>query len=299
MNTHHSQTLKIQPRHLIMLSIVAACATLAIKFWAFQITGSVGLYSDAMESFVNVAAALAALVALSVAEQPADSGHPWGHEKAEYFASGLEGGLILFAAAAIAYEAVDRAIHPQPIGQLSWGIALSLVASGLNLAVALLMMRYAKLHDSIVLEADAHHLLTDVWTSIGVVVGLGLLLVLPPSWALLDPLIALLVAANIVRTGIDLVRRSADGLMDAALPAAEIQQIEAVLAAHADTQFRYKQLLTRKSGNKRFVEFKLLVPPAMTVMDSHTHCDALESAIMARLPRCHVTIHVEPRELGV
>ncbi|HEY9104671.1 cation diffusion facilitator family transporter [Chitinimonas sp.] len=285
----------LQPRHLAMCSIAAACLTLALKFGAYYLTGSVGLYSDALESFVNLAAAIAALMALSIAEQPADAGHPWGHEKAEYFASGLEGGLIVVAAVAICYEAVQRLLHPAPVEQLGWGMALSLVASLLNGGLALFMLRYARRHDSIVLEADAHHLLTDVWTSVGVLAGLTLLWVLPPSWTALDPLIAILVAANIVRTGVDLVRRSADGLMDAALPAEEIARIETLLAPLAGQGHSYRSLRTRKAGSRRFVEFKLMLPPAMSVADSHALCDQLEDAIMGELSRCRVTIHVEPQ----
>ncbi|GAB3267789.1 cation diffusion facilitator family transporter [Chitinimonas naiadis] len=293
MSLPHPQGL--QPRHLAMLSIAAACITLGLKFWAYHLTGSVGLYSDAMESFVNLAAAIAALLALSIAEQPADDGHPWGHEKAEYFASGLEGGLIMVAAFAIGYEAILRFLHPAPVGQLGWGMLLSIAASALNGGLALLMLRYARHHDSIVLEADAHHLLSDVWTSLGVLLGLALLWVLPASWTFVDPLIALLVAVNIIRTGVDLVRRSANGLMDAALPAEEIGEIEQVLATLPMLEYSYRSLRTRKAGSRRFVEFKLLVPPLMTVADSHDCCDQLEAAIMARLTRCRVTIHVEPQ----
>ncbi|MDN3576496.1 cation diffusion facilitator family transporter [Chitinimonas viridis] len=294
MSSPHPAPSGLQPRHLAMLSIAAACLTLGLKFWAYHLTGSVGLYSDAMESFVNLAAAIAALVALTIAAQPADPGHPFGHEKAEYFASGLEGGLIFVAALAIAYEAVQRLLHPAPVAQLGMGMLISLVASAINGGLAWLMLGYARKHDSIVLEADAKHLLTDVWTSAGVVAALCLLLVLPPSWWWLDPLIAIVVAANIVRTGADLLRRSADGLMDAALPAEEQGSIRRILEQQLAPGLRYTGLRTRKAGNRRFVEFKLLVAPAMTVADSHALCDTLEAAIMAELNRCQVTIHVEP-----
>ncbi|WP_269532951.1 cation diffusion facilitator family transporter [Chitinimonas sp. BJYL2] len=287
-------TLDPTPRQLALLSIAAACATLGLKFAAYWISGSVGFYSDAMESFVNLAAAIVALWALTISAWPADRNHPWGHEKAEYFSSGLEGGLILLAALLIGIEAVQRLIEPTPLTHLGPGMLLSLVATAINGGVATLMLRAARKHDSIALEADAHHLMTDVWTSVGVVAGLGLLLVLPPGWERLDPLIALAVAGNIVFTGWHLLRRSADGLMDAALPPEEIAQIESILAARIAPPLDYIDLLTRKAGNVRHIQFTLRVPGTMPVSTSHDHCDALEMAIGEVLSKARVTIHVEP-----
>ncbi len=284
----------VTPRRLALLSLAAACVTLGLKFGAYALTGSVGLYSDALESLVNLVAALGALWALSVAEKPADAEHPWGHEKAEYFSSGLEGGLIVVAAAMIIWEAVQRLLHPAPVGSLGWGLGISLLASAINGGAAVFMLRHAKRLDSIVIEADARHLLTDVWTSAGVVAGLGLMAVLPASWVWLDAVVAIAVALNIVATGYVLVKRSMSGLMDTALPAEERTALEAVLNSKIVAPNSYLELRTRKAGNARFVEFKLLLAGSSTVAESHTLCDALEEAVASALPRTQVTIHVEP-----
>lgn len=287
---------RITPRHMAMLSIAAACITLSLKFLAYELTDSVSLYSDALESFVNLAAAIAGLIALSIAAKPADHDHPWGHEKAEYFSSGFEGALIIIAALSIVYESIHKLLDPMPIERIGWGIVISMLATAVNAATALLLLRYAKRHDSIALEADAHHLLSDVWTSLGVAIALGLLLWLPPTWYFLDPLIAMLVALNILRIGAQLLRRSADGLMDSALPDAELAEIGAALQASLPASAQTSALRTRKSGNQRFVDFKLSVPGTLSVADSHRLCDQLEAAIHARLPRCQISIHVEPAE---
>ncbi|MBB5016806.1 cation diffusion facilitator family transporter [Chitinivorax tropicus] len=282
------------PQRMALLSIFAALLTLALKFAAYFATGSVSLYSDAMESFVNLAAAIVALIVLTVVATPADEGHPYGHDKAEYFSSGVEGGLILLAALTIIYEAVKRLWHPEPVNDLGVGLLLSLVASGVNGGVAWLLMRAAKRHDSITLEADAHHLLTDVWTSAGVVAGLAVLLFAPPSWVILDPIIAILVALNIVMTGVDLLRRSLDGLMDATLPPDDLAAIQQVFLSNKPPQATIADLKTRKAGAQRFIEFKLRVPGDITVDAAHTWCDALEQALERQLSRSTVTIHVEP-----
>ncbi|WP_199065585.1 cation diffusion facilitator family transporter [Chitinimonas sp. BJB300] len=288
--------IQITPRHMAMLSIAAACITLGLKFLAYHLTGSVSLYSDALESFVNLAAAIAGLVALSIAAKPADREHPWGHEKAEYFSSGFEGALIIIAAISIVYESLHKLMHPTPMESIGWGIVISMLATAVNAGTAIALLRYAKRHDSITLEADAHHLLSDVWTSLGVAIALGLLMLLPPSWAFLDPLIAILVAINILRIGTHLLRRSADGLMDSALPDTELTQIESAIQQALPNNARHHALRTRKSGNKRFVEFKLNVPGNMTVAKSHALCDQLEAHIQQQLARCQVTIHVEPAD---
>ncbi len=280
-------------QRMAVLSIATSIVTLSLKFGAWYVTGSVSLFSDAVESLVNVVAATVALVVLLIAERPPDASHPWGHEKAMYFSSGLEGALILVAAASIAWAAFGRLARPELPTELGIGIAISLVASTLNAVVAVVLMRFARRHDSIVLEADAHHLLTDVWTSVGVVAALAVL-VFAPQWKILDPVVALLVAANIVRTGVSLMRRSAAGLMDSALPATELAAIEAAIAGALPASARFSSLRARKSGNLRHVEFKLLVPPETTVAASHALCDVLEQAITAVFDRTGAVIHVEP-----
>lgn len=280
-------------QRLAILSIATAIATLSLKFGAYFLTGSVSLYSDAIESLVNLVAASVALIVLVVAERPADSSHPWGHDKAMYFSSGLEGVLILVAAASIAWAGVQRLLTPELPEQLGLGIGISLVASLLNAIVAVVLLRHARKHESIVLEADAHHLLTDVWTSVGVVSALVVIVVMP-SWKILDPIIALVVAANIVKTGISLVGRSADGLMDAALPEDEHIAIQVAIRATLPAYADFTSLRARKSGSQRHVEFNLLVPASTLVSVSHPLCDALEGAIASCLKNTSTVIHVEP-----
>lgn len=275
-------------------SIATSCATLTLKFAAWYISGSVSLFSDAMESFVNLAAAIVALIVLIIAERPADKNHPFGHAKAEYFSSGLEGALILVAAISIAWAALQRLLHPAVPEQLGLGIAISLIASGLNAAMAFALLRQARKYDSIVLEADAHHLLTDVWTSAGIAIGL-LVIILVPEWSILDPIIAIVVAVNIVRTGLSLLRRSADGLMDASLPAKEIEDIEQAITALLPQRGSYTGLRTRKSGARRHVEFNLLLPGDTPLNESHALCDQLEKAIETAVGRSETLIHVEPQ----
>ncbi|MFQ6537124.1 MULTISPECIES: cation diffusion facilitator family transporter [Aphanothece] len=282
------------PRSYILLSIGAAVATIVLKTAAWQLTGSVGLLSDAIESVVNLVAALAAFGALSLAAKPADRRHHYGHFKAEYFSSGLESALILVAAVAILYTAVGRLFEPQPLGPLDVGLALSLVATALNGLVALLLLRAARRFDSITLRADAHHLLTDVWTSIGVVASL--LLVPLTGLTLLDPLVAIAVAINILGTGWRLLRETASGLMDRSLPESEQQLLEAVLASHAGTSVAFHAVRTRVAGSRRFVSLHVLVPGAWSVQTGHDYCEALEREIVALLPRAHVFTHLEPIE---
>jgi cation diffusion facilitator family transporter len=280
---------------MALLSIATSIVTIVLKFGAWYLTHSVSLWSDALEAFVNLAAGLVALGALTLAHQPADERHRFGHDKAEYFASGVEGALIFFAAAAIIYTAVQRFLHPQPLEHLGLGVAVAALAGVANFATAKTMLRVARQHDSITIEADAKHLLTDVWTSVGVLGGL-LVVMLMPSWAILDPIMAVAVALHILFTGFDLMRRSADGLMDAALPSGEIREAERAIAAELPAGTSWHALRTRKAGSRRFVEFHLLVPGAMTVDESHLLCDRIESALMDKLDRATVTIHVEPQE---
>jgi cation diffusion facilitator family transporter len=282
-------------RRMALLSIATSLATLALKFGAYLITGSVSLYSDALEALVNLAAGLVALGALTLAARPADERHTYGHDKVEYFSSGVEGTLILVAAASIVAAAWRRLFEPQPIENLAYGLVIAVAAAAMNYATARVMLGAAKAHDSIVLEADAKHLMTDVWTSAVIVAGLIVVLAIP-RFAILDALMAIGVGAHIVVTGIDLLRRSADGLMDAALPADEIARAEAAIRAALPEGSSYHALRTRKAGSRRFVELHVLVPGGMSVAASHELCDRIEDALAAALPRLAVTIHVEPRE---
>jgi len=282
-------------QRMALLSIATSIATMALKFGAWWITGSVSLWSDALESFVNLAAGLTALGALTIAGRPADEDHAFGHEKAEYFASGVEGALILVAAAAIVASAVQRLFTPQPLESLGLGILVSVLASAMNFATATIMLRAARRYDSITLEADAKHLLTDVWTSAGVLAGLALVMAMP-AWSILDPIMAIAVGVHIVFTGIDLVRRSANGLMDAALPADEIRVAEEAIRTELPPRASFHALRTRKAGRARFIELHLVVPGGETVAGAHAVCDRIEAAIEARLANTSVTIHVEPAE---
>jgi len=282
-------------RKMALLSIATSIATLALKFGAYFLTGSVSLWSDAVEAFVNLAAGLVALGAVTLAEQPADENHAYGHDKAEYFSSGVEGALILFAAIALIWSAVNRLLHPVPLERLGLGLLVSLLAAAMNFTTARVMLKVARQHDSITIEADAKHLLTDVWTSAGIAAGL-LVVLYVPQWSVLDPLMAIAVGLHIVVTGVSLLRRSADGLMDVALPPEEVRRAEALIGAELPAGVTFHALRTRKAGARRFVEFHLLVPGTMTVDDSHELCDRIEASLMRHLARSHVTIHVEPRE---
>ncbi|HRE17233.1 MAG TPA: cation diffusion facilitator family transporter [Rhodocyclaceae bacterium] len=274
------------------LSIVAALATIALKSWAWWLTGSVGLLSDAMESLVNLAGALMALWMLSIAEQPADDDHHYGHSKAEYFSSGFEGFLILFAAVSIGWAAIDRLLHPQGLEQLGLGLAVSVIASVINLITSRILLAAGRQHRSITLEADAHHLMTDVWTSAGVLIGVGA--VMMTGWSWLDPLIALLVAANIVRTGIQLIHRSTSGLMDSALPPEYITLIENALEPFRQQGIGFHALLTRQAGTRAFVSVHVLLPGSWTVQQGHDQAEVIEAAIRSAIPHAHVLTHIEP-----
>lgn len=278
------------------LSIATSLATMALKFGAWYLTDSVSLLSDAIESVVNLSAGLIALTALTIAARPADADHAYGHDKAEYFSSGAEGTLILVAAVAIIYTAVGRFLHPATLESLGPGLMVSVLAAGLNLATAQAMLRVARKHDSITLEADALHLMTDVWTSVGVVAGLAVVMFAPPSWQILDPLMAVAVGLNIIYTGFSLLRRSWSGLMDAALPAEEVALIEREIGKLLPVGSSFHDLRTRKSGARRFVDCHLLVPGENTVNQAHELCDRIEEALKRALPHTAVTIHVEPLE---
>lgn len=284
-------------RHLripVLFSILAALLTLALKYTAYVLTGSVGLLSDAVESIVNLLAAVTAYLSLWYAAKPVDAEHTYGHEKIEYFSSGLEGILIMMAALGIAWTAMLRWWTPQRLQALDVGLAVSTLATLINFGVARLLLRVGRACDSIVLEADGQHLMTDVWTSVAVLLGLGLVLL--TGIERLDPLIALLMAGNIFWTAITLVRRSFDGLMDHALTLAEQESARAAIAAHLEEGMDYHALRTRRAGARRFADFHLLVPGALSVQEAHAVTGRIEDAVKAALPGIEVTVHIEPIE---
>jgi cation diffusion facilitator family transporter len=276
------------------LSIGAATATIILKGTAWWLTGSVGLLSDAIESFVNLAAALMALAMLSVAAQPPDENHAYGHGKAEYFSSAFEGVLIAVAAVSIAWTAIERLLEPRPLEAIGLGLAVSAVATLINFATARILMDVGKRHRSITLEADAHHLMTDVWTSAGVFVGVALVML--TGWLWLDPLVALAVGLNILWTGWRLMRRSTEGLMDIALAPDERAVLEAVLNRYREQGVDFHAVRTRQAGARAFVTMHMLVPGAWTVQHAHDWSERLETDLRVALPQLHVTTHVEPRE---
>ncbi len=273
------------------LSIAAAILTIALKAIAYLLTGSVGLLSDAMESLVNLVGALMALAMLTIAARPADEDHAYGHSKAEYFSSGVEGTLILLAAASIAATAIPRLINPKPLEQVGLGIGVSVAASLVNLFVARVLLRAGKNHQSITLEANAQHLMTDVWTSVGVLVGVGAVAL--TGWVRLDPVVACLVAANIVWTGVGIVRKSVSGLMDTALPIEEQNRIQKILEPYVQSGIQYHALRTRQSGARQFVSFHVLVPGLWTVQRGHQLLENLEADIRRALPAATVFTHLE------
>lgn len=276
------------------LSVAAALVTMALKGTAAWLTGSLGLLSDALESFVNLGAALIAVVSLKVAAREPDEEHPYGYTKAEYFSAAVEGALIVLAALAIVAVAVPRLIEPRPIARVDIGIVISLVAAAVNLGTALVLLRAGKRHDAIALEADGYHLLTDVWTSIGVVVGVVATVI--TGWLALDPLIAIAVAAHIAWTGATVLRRSLLALMDRALPEPEMERIREILEPYRVRGLDYHALRTRRAGRLRLVDMHLLVPGAMTVSEAHRVADEIEDQIRAALPGSAVLTHLEPIE---
>ncbi|MBW4518639.1 MAG: cation diffusion facilitator family transporter [Scytolyngbya sp. HA4215-MV1] len=281
-------------RSYTMLSIAAAVLTIALKFGAYWFTGSVGLLSDAMESGVNLIAAFGAFWALSYAAQPPDEEHAFGHHKAEYFSSGLESTLIVIAAISIAIAAWGRLLHPQPIEQVGVGLVLALIATALNGAVAWILLQAGRRLRSITLRADAHHLLTDVWTSVGVVIGICLVKL--TGWFVLDPLIALFVAANIVWAGFKLLRETGSGLLDSSIPKEERKIVTDILATYDPQGILFHALRTRVAGSRRFITFHVLVPGAWTVQRGHALCEEIERAIIQALPGSYVITHLEAKE---
>ena len=273
------------------LSIGAALLTIGLKTVAYLITGSVGLLSDAVESLVNLIGGIMALAMLTVAARPADEDHAYGHGKAEYFSSGLEGGLILVAAVSIAIAAGMRLITPKPLHEVGFGLAVSVAASVVNLVVALVIMRAGRKHNSITLEANARHLLTDVWTSVGVLAGVGL--VVWTGWSWLDPVVALLVAANIIWTGVGIVRRSIGGLMDASISADDLASVRKVFESYESSGVKFHALRTRQSGSKRFISVHVLVPGDWTVHRGHELLERIEADVRNTLSESVVFTHLE------
>ncbi len=276
------------------LSIAAAVATIGLKAAAYLLTGSVGLLSDAIESLVNLAGAIMALVVLTIAAQPPDEEHAYGHSKAEYFSSGVEGGLILLAAASIGLASIRRLLTPQPLEAIGLGLSVSVLASLVNLGAALVILRAGRKYDSPALQADGRHLLTDVWTSAGVLLGVSLVAI--SGWGWLDPVIALLVAMNITWAGYRILRSSALGLMDTALPPEELAKVNAILNAYTRESVRFHALRTRQSGARRFVSVHVLVPGTWSVHQGHRLLERLEAELRASLENLTVTTHLEAME---
>lgn len=275
------------------LSLVAAVVTIVLKTLAWYVTDSVGLLSDALEALINLAAALLALSMLRLAATPPDARHPYGRFKAEYFASGAEGAMIVFAAVSIAFAAAPRLAAPHPIDAPGLGIALSVAATAVNLGAALMLVSAGKRLRSIALEADGQHLMADVWTSVGIVAGV--VLVAATGWLILDPLIALAVAVHIVWTGFTLMRRSFAGLLDAAIPASELADIDKIFAEYRRRYgVEFHALLTRQAGARRFISFHLLVPDAWPVDRAHQLSEEIEERIRSLVSGAITLTHIEP-----
>lgn len=282
----------LTPQHLLRASVVVAIITITLKTGAWLITDSVGLLSDAMESLVNLASALFALLMVTIARRPADAEHPYGHHKAEYFSSGFEGILIIGAAGGIIWAAVHRLMDPQPLTAVGWGLVLSVISSVFNGVLAWAMFDAARKHRSVALEADGKHLMTDVWTSAGVVVGIGLVGI--TDWYWLDPVVAIGVAINIVREGFHLVWRSSQGLMDEALEPELLAQIESTLKEFAHPTIRFDHINTRRSGQRRFVDMHMHMPANWTLGRAAALRMSVEQALMSAVPGLRATIELLP-----
>lgn len=274
------------------LSIFAAVTTIGLKGGAYLLTGSVGLLSDALESLINLAAAIVVLMILKLAARPPDDEHAFGHDKAEYFASGIEGTLIFLAAVAIGWTAVWRLFEPQPLEQIGVGLIITAVATVVNLVVGQILIRAGRQHRSITLEADGKHLMTDVWTSVGVIAGVWA--IGATGWLFLDPLVALLVAANIVREGIKLMRRSALGLMDTVISDEKQERVRTILDGYVEKRgIDYHALRTRRAATRSFISVHILVPGAWTVHEGHGLLEEIESDIRSEVPGAVVFTHLE------
>ena len=285
----------LPPQLLLRASIAVAVLTIALKTLAWWITDSVGLLSDAMESLVNLASAVFALVMVTIARRPADADHPYGHHKAEYFSSGFEGLMIIVAALGIGWAAVQRLLTPHPLDQLGWGLALSVVSSAFNWALAWAMLRSGRQHRSIALEGDGRHLMTDVWTSAGVVAGVGLVAL--TGWSWLDPAVAIGVALNILREGASLMWKSSQGLMDEALEPEIIAEIDKTLAEFEHHTIRFDHISTRRSGQRRFVDLHMHMPAAWSLGRAAALRASVEQALMSAVPGLRATIQLLPNDV--
>lgn len=285
----------LTPRRLLWASVVVAVITITLKTLAWTITGSVGLLSDAMESLVNLASAIFALMMVTIAQRPADEDHPYGHHKAEYFSSGFEGILIIAAAMGIIWAGGHRLFDPQPLQAVGWGLVLSVVSSALNGLLAWVMFRAAKEHRSIALEADAKHLVTDVWTSVGVVVGVGAVAL--TGWLWLDAVVAIGVALNILKEGVHLMWRSSQGLMDEALEPDVLAQIQQVLNDFAHHTIRFDHVTTRRSGQRRFVDMHMHMPASWSLGRAAAVRTSVEQALMSAVPGLRASIQLLPSDV--
>lgn len=286
---------KLTPPRLLWASVLVAAITIVLKTLAWYLTDSVGLLADAMESFVNLASAMFGLAMVTIAQRPADEDHPYGHHKAEYFSSGFEGALIVAAAIAIIWAAGHRVFDPQPLQQVGWGLALSVISSGLNGLLAWLMFRSARVHRSIALEADARHLVTDVWTSAGVVVGIGAVAL--TGWLWLDALVAMGVALNILWEGVQLMWRSSQGLMDEAVEPEVLAEIDKTLAGFVHATIRFDHLSTRHSGQRRFVDLHMHMPGSWSLGRAAALRTSVEQALMSAVPGLRATIQLLPSDV--
>lgn len=282
-------------KKFVYLSIAAAVVTIGLKFSAYFYTGSMGLLSDALESCVNLIAAIIALIMIHIAEMPADKRHGFGHTKAEYFSSAIEGGLIMVAAFSIIWSATPRLFNPQPIENVGLGLAISVSASLVNFGVAMILLKNAKKHRSLLLEADGKHLMTDVWTSVGVIVAIGLVKL--TGWLILDPIIAIAVAINIIWTGFQLLKRSASGLMDASISDEDLEKVTDYLNGLKTEYIDYHSLMTRQAGLRKFISLHLLVPGDWSVKKGHDFAENVEETIEEMLTELvTVSTHIEPIE---
>jgi len=294
MSSSQPNNLQVNLAKFAWMSIIVSVVVFGMKMAAWWATGSVGLLSDALESTVNIVAAVVALFALRTAMKPADAMHHFGRGKAEYFSASIEGFMILLAALIIVYTAIERIITPRDLEQIGWGLTISTVAAVINGGTALILLRAGKLHRSPVLVADGKHLMTDVWTSVGVIVGVGLVVV--TGWNRLDGIVALAVGLNIIVTGINLLRTSTAGLMDKALSDEDHLKIVKVLTKYESDEVKFHELQTREAGRQRFVSMHVLVPGAWTIQKGHDLSENLEADIIAELPDTIITTHVEPLE---
>ncbi|MBC7435583.1 MAG: cation transporter [Bdellovibrionales bacterium] len=290
-----STLVQLTPQRLLWVSVGVAIATIILKTWAWYITGSVGLLSDAMESFVNLASALFGVAMVIIARRPADDDHPYGHHKAEYFSSGFEGALIVVAAVAIIWATIPRLMHPQALEQVGWGLVLSTAGSVLNGLLAWVMFQAAKVHRSVALEADARHLVTDVWTSVGVIVGIGAVVL--TGWLWLDPLVAIAVAVNILREGFHLIWRASQGLMDEAVEPEVLSDIAGVLKEFEHHTIRFDHLSTRRAGQRRFVDMHMHMPATWSLGRAAAVRTTVEQALMSAVPGLRASIQLLPSDV--